>query len=121
VPLRRTVIRGADLTEQLVTLRAEMHVPGDYPAAAVAEAESAAKSLSLNGHVDARDVELVTLDPPGSRDLDQAFGISARSDGGYDVAYAIADVGAFVMPGGAVDAEAHERGETLYLPDGRAT
>jgi exoribonuclease R len=119
VPLRRTVIRGADLTEQLVALRAGMHVPGDYPAAAVAEAESAAKSLSLNACADARDVELVTLDPVGSRDLDQAFGISARDDGGFEVAYAIADVGAFVTPGGAVDAEAHARGETLYLPDGR--
>jgi exoribonuclease R len=119
VPLRRTVIRGADLTAPLTALRTEMHVPGEYPATAVAEAEQAAKSLSLDGYVDARDLHLVTLDPPGSRDLDQAFGIAARSDGGYDVAYAIADVGAFVAPGGAIDTEAHVRGETLYLPDGR--
>ncbi len=34
--------------------------------------------------------------------------------------YAIADVAAFVAPGGALDREAFERGETLYLPDGRA-
>jgi exoribonuclease R len=119
VPLRRTVIRGADLTEQLTALRAEMRVPVDYPAAAIAEAEAAAKSLSLDGYADARDVDLVTLDPPGSRDLDQAFAISAANGGGYDVAYAIADVGAFVRAGGAIDAEAHARGETLYLPDGR--
>ena len=117
--LRRTVIRGADLTENLAALRTEMHVPGDYPAAAVAEAEQAAASLSLDGYADATDVELVTLDPPGSRDLDQAFAISARSGGGFEVVYAIADVAAFVKPGGAIDAEAHERGETLYLPDGR--
>ena len=119
MPLRHTVIRGADLTAPLASLRAEMHVPNDYPAAAVAEAENAAKSLSLDGYADARDLDLVTLDPPGSRDLDQAFGIATRNDGGYDVSYAIADVGAFVTPGGAVDAEAHVRGETLYLPDGR--
>jgi exoribonuclease R len=119
VPLRPTVIRGVDLAAQLAALREEMQVPENYPADAVEEAEAAAKSLSLDGYVDARDVDLVTLDPPGSRDLDQAFGITARSGGGYDVAYAIADVGAFVTPGGAVDTEAHARGETLYLPDGR--
>jgi exoribonuclease R len=35
------------------------------------------------------------------------------------VHYAIADVAAFVRPGGAVDREAHRRGETLYSPDAR--
>jgi len=119
VPLRRTVIRGADLSAQLAALRAELAVPGEYPAEAIAEAEESAKSLSLDGYVDATDVDLVSLDPPGSRDLDQAFAISQNNDGGFDVAYAIADVGAFVAPGGAVDMEAHRRGETLYLPDGR--
>src|SRR5690606_24054957 len=32
--------------------------------------------------------------------------------------YAIADVPAFVRPGGALDLEARRRGQTLYLPDG---
>src|SRR4051812_17687502 len=95
-----------------------MHVPADYPPDAVAEAEKSAAALSLDDYADATDMALVTLDPPGARDLDQAFHIAARADG-FDVAYAIADVGAFVSPGGAVDAEAHARGETLYLPDGR--
>ena len=44
----------------------------------------------------------------------------ARVDGvGYRVSYAIADVGAFVAPGGAVDAEAHARGVTVYAPDAK--
>ncbi len=34
--------------------------------------------------------------------------------------YAIADVAAFVEPGGLVDAEAHRRGETAYSPDVRS-
>ena len=42
-----------------------------------------------------------------------------RSGAGFRVSYAIADVGSFVPPGGAVDAAARSRGETLYLPDGR--
>ena len=58
------------------------------------------------------------MDPPGSTDLDQAFAIE-RDGGGWRVFYAIADVPAFVPPGGAIDAEAHVRGQTIYAADGR--
>ena len=54
----------------------------------------------------------LTIDPPGSMDLDQALHIERDGDG-YRVRYAIADVPAFVQPGGAVDAETRRRG-----PDG---
>ncbi|TXQ90172.1 RNB domain-containing ribonuclease, partial [Escherichia coli] len=42
-----------------------------------------------------------------------------RDGDGYTVRYAIADVPAFVEPGGAIDAEARRRGQTMYAPDGR--
>ena len=116
---RRTTISGGDLTQALTTMRQDLALPGDFPPDVQAEAEKAAAAPPVDGHVDATDLELVTLDPAGSRDLDQAFALSRRSGGGYDFAYAIADVAAFVTPGGAVDGEAHVRGETLYLPDGR--
>ena len=119
MPLRRVVIRGADLTANLATLRTELDVPGPFPTEIEDEARAAAASVSLSGYEDATDLDLVTLDPPGSKDLDQAFAIGANSEGGYEVAYAIADVAAFVKPGGAVDREAHRRGETLYLPGDR--
>lgn len=44
--------------------------------------------------------------------------LARRPGGGYRVHYAIADVAAFVTPGGALDAEAHRRVTTLYFPDG---
>ena len=59
---------------------------------------------------------MLTIDPPGSRDLDQAMHLERRGRG-YRVHYAIADVAAFVVPGGAIDREAHARGLTLYAPD----
>lgn len=118
MPPRHTVITGIDLDPHLAALRAELQLPGEFPAGALAEADQAARRNGWSSYADARDVPLVTLDPPGSRDLDQAFFL-ARRDGGYRFWYAIADVGAFVHADGAVDAEAHRRGETLYLPDGR--
>ena len=68
--------------------------------------------------VDLTALELVTLDPAGSTDLDQAFHIEALGDGaGFRVRYAIADVPAFVALGGPLDAETRRRGETVYCPD----
>jgi exoribonuclease R len=99
-------------------IRAEFAVPEEFPADVLAEAEERARNPQLP-ELDATDVPLVTLDPPGSRDLDQAVHLAARDGGGYLVSYAIADVGSFVRLGGAVDAEARRRGQTLYSPDRR--
>lgn len=119
MPLRRTAISGSDLAPALQRLRTELEVPADFPAAVTEAAAAAAAQPPRGEFTDATAVSLVTLDPPGAQDLDQAFAIT-RHGAGFVVHYAIADVAAWVSPGGAVDAEAHARGETLYLPDGRA-
>ena len=98
-------------------IRAVFDVPEEFPAEVLAEAERRAAAPPLP-ELDATDVPLVTLDPVGSRDLDQAVHLAARGDG-YRVSYAIADVGAFVLLGGALDGEARRRGQTLYSPDRR--
>ncbi len=109
----------------LASLRRELAVPADHPAAAHAEAAAAIgrgpqlPPQAPGPWVDAVDLDLVTVDPPGSRDLDQALHLERRGDG-YRVHYAIADVAAFVAPGGVIDQEAWARGTTLYLPDGSA-
>jgi exoribonuclease R len=75
---------------------------------------------SSDQHADRLDLDLLTIDPPESVDLDQAF--HAERDGrGFRVHYAITDVGWFVAPGGAIDAESRRRGQTLYSPDLRTT
>ncbi|MPR00098.1 RNB domain-containing ribonuclease [Modestobacter sp. I12A-02628] len=98
-------------------VRAEFDVPLRFGDDVVAEAVRVAADPPLPEH-DRTDLELVTLDPLGSRDLDQAVHLQRRA-GGYRVSYAIADVGGFVVLGGALDAEARRRGQTLYCPDGR--
>jgi VacB/RNase II family 3'-5' exoribonuclease len=101
-------------------IRREFTLPGDFPRAVLDEAGRVAKApaLARPAHKDLTDVPFVTIDPPGSMDLDQAVHLE-RLRAGYRVWYAIADVGAFVRPGGVVDAEARARGETVYLPAGK--
>ncbi|MER7619859.1 RNB domain-containing ribonuclease [Streptomyces sp. NPDC126503] len=115
-PLHVTGAAEAPLRAALRALRTELAVPDSFPPGVLAEAEAAAKAPRLPAY-DATDLPLLTIDPPGSTDLDQAMHLARRADGGYRVHYAIADVAAFVTPGGALDAEAHRRVLTLYFPD----
>jgi exoribonuclease R len=107
----------AEVADGLTALRTELQLPEEFPADVVAAAEAIAKVPRLP-ELDRTDLELITIDPEGSRDLDQALHLAADGDG-FVVSYAIADVGAFVEPGGPIDLEAHRRGQTLYAPDRR--
>ncbi|OQO90322.1 ribonuclease II [Saccharomonospora piscinae] len=102
------------------SLRAEFALPESFPPDALAEAEVVAGDpLTCPGRRrDATELPLVTVDPPGAKDLDQAMLLARRGRRGYRVYYAIADLAAFVPVGGRLDAEARRRGQTLYLPDG---
>lgn len=121
MPRRRPHVAGSaaqsELAAALAELRETLELPDGFPADVLAEAEAAATATPPPG-ADRRDVPFVTIDPPGSRDLDQALHLERR-DGGFVVHYAIADVPGFVAAGGAVDREARGRGQTLYAADGR--
>ncbi|MEV2227908.1 RNB domain-containing ribonuclease [Streptomyces phaeochromogenes] len=120
MPRRQIRVTGAaeaPLRAALRALRTELDVPDAFGPQVLAEAERAAREPTLPAY-DATDIPLFTIDPPTSTDLDQAMHLSRRPDG-YRVRYAIADVAAFVVPGGLLDAEAHRRVTTLYFPDGK--
>ncbi|EST23872.1 RNB domain-containing ribonuclease [Streptomyces roseochromogenus] len=118
MPRRKIRVTGAPeapLRAALAVLRTELGVPEAFPPEVQEAAERAAKAPALPAY-DATDIPFFTLDPPASTDLDQATHLS-RQGTGYRVRYAIADVAAFVVPGGALDAEAQRRVNTLYFPD----
>jgi len=102
----------------LDAIRTELEVPGPFPPEVLSAADRSASAPRLPDH-DATDLPLVTIDPPGSRDLDQAVAIEPGADGGWRVRYAIADVAAWVAPGDPVDVEARRRTQTYYAPDVR--
>lgn len=113
IPMRGTV-PSSDV--DFASVRTEFELVEAFDPAVEAEA-AAATDRHAEGRADRRDIEFVTIDPPGSKDLDQAVHIAAEGDG-YLVHYAIADVGALVAPGGPLEAETRRRGQTMYLPDG---
>ncbi len=108
-----SVVPAASLREGLEAIRREAGVPERFPDDVLDEAEAARAEPR-----ERVDIEFVTIDPPGARDLDQAMHIERRGDG-HRVHYAIADPGAFLTPGGALDRETHTRAVTVYMPDGK--
>ena len=115
--LRLAAREAVEIEASLTELRRELKVPVGFPDEVVDDAKRAIAALELP-ETDETEIEFVTIDPPESKDLDQALHLERRGTG-YRVRYAIADVAAFVAPGSALDAEARRRGETLYAPDKR--
>lgn len=131
MPRRRLVLTADNdqIDAALTKLRRQLEIPEHYPTKAQSDAENAASQALPNvgdrgaGRpprpvvkiADARDIPLVTVDPPTSRDLDQAAAIEPTPSG-YLLHYAIACLAFFVEPGSALDEETHHRATTIYGP-----
>ncbi len=95
-------------------------LPEAFPEAALAEARQVASQFTEDDH-DGRDdftQELViTIDPPDAKDFDDAVTVVIDPHTKHWILTVhIADVGAFVKAGGALDGEARKRATSIYLP-----
>ncbi len=68
------------------------------------------------GRVDLRGETIFTIDGDDAKDYDDAIGIKLLENGNHEVGVHIADVGHYVTPGTALDAEALTRGTSVYVP-----
>ncbi len=73
-------------------------------------------SSAHSGRTDLRDVDLITIDGADARDFDDAV-YCRKSDRGWRLLVAIADVANYVSIGSALDKEAIVRGTSVYFPD----
>ena len=108
---------GSMRSERAVSLIAiHAHdIPHVFPDAALAEAE-ALEPAGMKHREDWRDMPLVTIDPATAKDHDDAV-FAERTEEGFAVTVAIADVCWYVRPGSPMDREAQKRGNSVYFPD----
>jgi ribonuclease R len=108
---------GAPGVETEIAMRAH-GLPFRWPDDALAEAEGwgdRVRPSAKRDREDLRELPLVTIDGADAKDFDDA--VWCEPDGsGWRVIVAIADVSSYVPPGGALDAEARERGTSVYFP-----
>ena len=88
-----------------------------HPRRAVAEAEDSARApVAAEARVDMRDLPTFTIDPPDARDFDDAVSAERAGDALVRLWVHIADVSAYVRPGGPLEGEAFRRGCSVYVP-----
>jgi len=86
------------------------------------EVEREAKSLDptvdvgQTGRQDLRKIPFVTIDGEDARDFDDAV-YCTRTENGWRLLVAIADVSHYVMPDSSLDQEAVKRGTSVYFPE----
>ncbi|PLX91742.1 MAG: ribonuclease R [Desulfuromonas sp.] len=101
-----TVIRSHDL-------------PHQFSAEALAQAASVAENIDqaeVARRVDLRQLPLVTIDGETARDFDDAVALEKKADGGFTLWVSIADVSHYVEAQTPLDADAMERGTSVYFP-----
>ncbi len=79
------------------------------------EIEQIEKEGVPEDRLDLRDTFIFTIDPPDAKDYDDAISLE-RTDNGWKLGVHIADVSHFIPRGSALDVEARERGNSVYLP-----
>jgi ribonuclease R len=87
-----------------------------YARAATAEADAAADDpFAADARVDLTALPTFTIDPDDAQDFDDAIS-ARREDDRVRIWVHIADVTAYVRPGGPLDGEALRRGTSVYVP-----
>jgi ribonuclease R len=105
--------RARDVLEGLMLDRG-LH--RNYPRSAAAEAEpTSTDPYAADARVDLTGLPTFTIDPDDAKDFDDAVSAS-REDGRIRVWVHIADVTAYVRPGGPLEGDAYRRGTSVYVP-----
>ncbi len=94
---------------------AQAHLPTTFSESAENEGKQAVVP-PLEKRTDLREVPFMTIDGADARDFDDAVW-GEKTDKGYHIRVAIADVSWYVLPASALDKEAFKRGNSTYFPD----
>ena len=108
-----------ELGVDTISIIHEFNLPTDVPEEVLAEAHQAAEDFDdtqLAGREDLTGTTIITIDPVDARDFDDAISLEHHTDGSWTLGVHIADVSHFVPVGSALDKEARERGNSIYLP-----
>ena len=97
---------------------AQHRLPHEFSEDVVEEADNLPRTIAPEkGVKDFRDLPIVTIDGPDSKDLDDAVYCVKKENGHFELGVHIADVSRYVTRGTALDDEAYHRGTSVYLAD----
>lgn len=107
--------KGVDIT----SVAREFQLPYEFSEDTLKEAEALPEEVDkadYRGRRDLRNKFTVTIDGADAKDFDDAISVEKRGRY-YNLYVHIADVSHYVKPGSAIDRDAYERGNSVYLLD----
>lgn len=111
--------RAGQYDAEIASVIHQYHLPGEFEAACLEQARSAAtgfKAKQADDREDITDKVIVTIDPPDAKDFDDAISLETDAKGNQVLGVHIADVSHFIPPESPLDEEAQLRGNSTYLP-----
>ena len=106
---------------EISSIAYEFHLPFKFSSKALEEAERISENFSADDFKDRSDYRkhnVFTIDPADAKDFDDALSIEILENENYSIGIHIADVSHYVSTGSALDREALERGNSVYLVGG---
>lgn len=105
---------------EMKSILAAYGIKYDFPEQVLAEANQIKLTLDpteIENRRDFREILTFTIDPVDAKDFDDAISYEELSEGKYRIGVHIADVAHYVQENSAIDVEAKERGNSVYLVD----
>lgn len=103
---------------EIISIAREFHLPYKFSSSALTQAgkiKEPKDGAVYPERLDFRNEVVFTIDPDDAKDFDDALSISENEEGNYRIGIHIADVSHYVETGSAIDVDATERGNSVYL------
>ena len=109
-----------DNNVEMQSILAEYNFPLQFPQAVEEVVNKIKPEISADEIAkrrDYRNILTITVDPADAKDFDDALSLRKLENGNWEVGVHIADVAHYVREGSPTDAEAQDRGTSIYLVD----
>lgn len=112
--------RPGNNNTEMISILIKNDLTYKFPQEVIEESESVGMDLDpqeILTRRDMRETKTFTIDPFDAKDFDDALSLKYLDNGHYEIGVHIADVSHYVRPGTAMDKEASQRGNSVYLVD----
>jgi ribonuclease R len=111
--------RAGQYEPETASIIEQFRLPHEFDGSCIEQARRAAEGFEPDAAEEREDITdkvVVTIDPADAKDFDDAISLEKDSNGNWLLGVHIADVSSFVTVDSALDVEAKNRGNSVYLP-----
>lgn len=111
--------KAGQYDSEIKAVMRQYNLPEKFDEVCLKQATNLSNSFNAEDNQNRQDITdkiIVTIDPPDSKDFDDAISIEKDPQGRFVLGVHIADVSCFVKKDTPLDVEAAERGNSTYLP-----